>query len=74
MDSVELVTPDHSSIEHPLIPAKPVNGADVINQVHEKIGKIEHVGIDKRTAKFLARYQVSVDFSDWVVSTSRFHG
>ncbi len=51
MDSAELVKTDDSSVEHPLIPAKRVNGADVFNQAHEKIGKIEDIAIDKRTGK-----------------------
>ena len=45
MDSAELVKTDDSSIDHPLIPAKRVNGADVFNQAHEKIGKIEDIAM-----------------------------
>lgn len=38
-------------IDHPLIPAQRVNGADVYNQAHEKVGRIEDIAIDKRTGK-----------------------
>lgn len=41
----------HAAIDHPLIPAKRVNGADVFNQADEKIGQIEDVAIDKRSGK-----------------------
>lgn len=37
--------------EHPLIPAKRVNGSAVFNQAREKIGQIEDVAIDKTTGK-----------------------
>jgi hypothetical protein len=39
------------AIDHPLIPAQRVNGADVFNQAREKIGRIEDIAIDKRTGK-----------------------
>lgn len=42
---------DQDRMEHPLIPAKRVNGAAVYNQAKEKIGEIEDVAIDKRTGK-----------------------
>lgn len=38
-------------IDHPLIPAKRVCGADVYNQAKEKIGTIVDIAIDKRTGK-----------------------
>lgn len=41
----------HDAIDHPLIPAQRVNGADVYNQAQEKIGRIEDIAIDKRTGK-----------------------
>lgn len=40
-----------AKMEHPLIPAQRVNGADVYNQAKEKIGKIEDIALDKRTGK-----------------------
>jgi hypothetical protein len=42
---------DKDRMEHPLIPAKRVNGAAVYNQAKEKIGEIEDIAIDKRTGK-----------------------
>jgi hypothetical protein len=39
------------AIDHPLIPAQRVNGAEVFNQAKEKIGRIEDIAIDKRTGK-----------------------
>ncbi len=41
----------NGQIDHPLIPAKRVLGADVYNQANEMIGRIEDVAIDKRTGK-----------------------
>ncbi len=41
----------HADIDHPLIPAQRVNGAEVFNQANEKIGKIEDIAIDKRSGK-----------------------
>ena len=38
-------------VDHPLIPAQRVNGAEVFNQAKEKIGKIEDIAIDKRSGK-----------------------
>lgn len=40
-----------TKIEHPLVPAKRVNGSAVFNQAHEKIGQIEDIAIDKKTGK-----------------------
>lgn len=40
-----------TKVEHPLIPAKRVNGSPVFNQADEKIGQIEDVAIDKYTGK-----------------------
>jgi len=37
--------------EHPLIPAGRVNGTDVYNQAHEKIGRIEDIALDKRSGR-----------------------
>jgi sporulation protein YlmC with PRC-barrel domain len=37
--------------DHPLIPAKRVNGSAVYNQAGEKIGEVEDIAIDKRTGK-----------------------
>ena len=34
-------------LEHPLVPAGRVNGADVYNRAGEKLGKVEDVAIDK---------------------------
>lgn len=42
---------DDSALDHPLIPARRVSGADVYNQGHEKIGKVEDLAIDKRSGK-----------------------
>ncbi len=44
-------TMDAPKLEHPLIPAQRVNGADVYNQAKEKIGKIEDIALDKRSGK-----------------------
>lgn len=40
-----------TEIEHPLIPAKRVNGSAVLNQANEKIGQIEDIAIDKSSGK-----------------------
>ena len=40
-----------ADLEHPLIPMKRVNGAQVFNQAGEEIGKIEDVAVDKRSGK-----------------------
>jgi len=40
-----------TQLDHPLIPAQRVNGADVFNQAKEKIGRIEDIAVDKRTGK-----------------------
>ena len=44
-------TQTETKIEHPLIPAKRVNGSAVFNQAKEKIGQIEDVAIDKKTGR-----------------------
>ena len=51
MNSLDVKEPQVNSLDHNLIPAKRVNGADVYNQAHTKIGKIEDIAIDKRTGK-----------------------
>ena len=51
MEHAELEETAITSVEHHLIPAKRVNGSDVYNQAHTKIGKIEDIAIDKRTGK-----------------------
>lgn len=51
MHEAELDEQKMISMEHYLVPAKRVNGADVYNQAHTKIGKIEDIAIDKRTGK-----------------------
>jgi sporulation protein YlmC with PRC-barrel domain len=43
--------PAIDDIDHPLVPARRVSGADVYNQAGEKIGTIEDVAIDKRSGK-----------------------
>ncbi|WP_438850933.1 PRC-barrel domain-containing protein [Brevundimonas nasdae] len=43
--------PTIDDIDHPLVPARRVNGADVYNQAEEKIGTIEDIAIDKRSGK-----------------------
>lgn len=40
-----------ANVDHPLIPAKRVNGCAVFNQANEKIGQIEDIAIDKKTGK-----------------------
>lgn len=40
-----------SELDHPLIPAGRVKGADVYNQGKEKIGRIDDIAIDKRSGK-----------------------
>lgn len=37
--------------DHPLIPAKRVNGSTVFNQAGESIGKVEDIAIDKQSGK-----------------------
>ena len=51
--------PTIDDIDHPLVPARRVNGADVYNQAEEKIGTIEDIAIDKRSGKELARFDIS---------------
>lgn len=51
MTNQAMTQPAQAEIEHPLIPAKRVNGADVFNQAKEKIGRIEDIAIDKRSGK-----------------------
>ena len=38
-------------LEHPLIPAKRLNGSLVFNQAGEEIGKVEDIAVDKRSGK-----------------------
>jgi sporulation protein YlmC with PRC-barrel domain len=42
---------DTSGSDHPLIPAKRVNGSAVYNQAGEQIGRVEDIAIDKRSGK-----------------------
>lgn len=51
MSEQSVMPSDVDQIEHPLVPARRVNGADVFNQAEEKIGKIEDIAIDKRSGK-----------------------
>ncbi|QYC11903.1 PRC-barrel domain-containing protein [Brevundimonas nasdae] len=51
MSEQSVLTPAIDDIDHPLVPARRVNGADVYNQAGEKIGTIEDVAIDKRSGK-----------------------
>ena len=51
MSEQSALNPAIDDIDHPLVPARRVNGADVYNQAGEKIGTIEDVAIDKRSGK-----------------------
>lgn len=51
MPEQSVLHPPVENIDHPLVPARRVNGADVFNQAEEKIGTIEDIAIDKRTGK-----------------------
>lgn len=51
MNEADRDEPKIISIEDYLAPSKRVNGADVYNQAHTKIGKIQDFAIDKRTGK-----------------------
>lgn len=51
MSEQSALNPAVDGIDHPLVPARRVNGADVFNQAEEKIGKIEDIAIDKRSGK-----------------------
>ena len=51
MTDLKMAERSDTKVEHPLIPAKRVNGSPVFNQAKEKIGQIEDIAIDKGTGK-----------------------